>query len=302
MRRFIFAWTRFDPAAAFGAAKLWPQSERREPLIGAALYCAAFHDPGAARSLFLMVREHQHANFLHGMMVAGWVAGGRVTAATRYIASLPASPGRELITATVTQEIAKRGIDPLIDWAEEILTSADADFRATVFVKTAETLMATDPIRAEAWVAPHIGQKYMADLIWPFARLWMNKSFRPVMKWLMTLPPSKERSDAVEKAFEYWHEHHPTHATRWLRTARPADVLDPAVLVMVKHERSRSPRAAIDWALRIHDKRERELMLATVGRLWFLKDPSAARQWLEVSGLPESARRYVREGDPQQSR
>ena len=54
-----------------------------------------------------------------------------------------------------------------------------------------------------------------------------------------------------------------------------------------------NPQAGIEWANTISDEGTRNNALMETGRAFFRKDPEAAKQWLDNSGLNEEQQKRV---------
>jgi hypothetical protein len=287
---FMLAWSRFDPAEAFERALLDAHRDGRRA-VGAATYAWATHDPVAARSALLGLDGDRLEDYLLGRLMAGWVNGGGLAAATTFARDTPPGPVRQFLTGVIANGLAERSTTDVIAWAEEAPTGDG--FKKIAFKKTTASLSRTEPAAAASWLTRHIDAPYADGCIWVLAWNWVESEPSKTFEWLASLPPGARRAEAVRKAFAYWFETDSEGAERWLSAKPPSATLDPALRIVVMENLEESPMIAIGWARRIHDKGSRERLMVRIGKSWMREDPEAAKQWLSASGLPLTARRAV---------
>ena len=76
----------------------------------------------------------------------------------------------------------------------------------------------------------------------------------------------------------------------------PAAYLDPAIVALVRASAQEVPRAAVVWAERIQDPKQRRRSMGLAGRQFWRRSPQAAAIWLEEADLPEDAKNSIRGG------
>jgi len=290
-RLFLYAWTGFDPNAAFDYALFAPEDDRLW-MASAAIHAWAGRDPLAARNALLGIQETEIAPILEQRFVVGWIKAGGLAEAHDYVADHPPSARRELLAGEIAQYLGSQDSQALIDWAEGV-GGADARFRNTVMKQAAGALAHYDPPRAMDWVAAHFGEPRAAGAARLVALSRAESHPDEAFAWLASLPSGAEKTEAVGFVFAYWLKSDPLAAEAWLAQARPSAALDPALRAMAVSEGARNPAAGIEWARRIQDPGTRDRTLVRVGRAWYKADPEAARRWLEVSALPRAAQKRV---------
>jgi hypothetical protein len=286
----MLAWARFDPEEAFKQALFNANVDGRRS-VGAATYAWATHDPTAAQSAMYALRGDPLEELLFGRLVAGWVRGGGLSAATQFVRESQAGPGRQFLTGAIANELAERSPAEVIAWADSV--DAGDGFKLLVFQKATATLARLAPAQGAGWLGRHIDAPYADGCLWVLAWNWVESEPVATFEWLAALPPGTKRAEAVRKAFAYWLKTDSESAEGWLRNAPPSATLDPALRIVVMNKLEESPGKAINWARRISDKGRRERLMVQVGQSWMQEDPEAAKRWVAASGLPATARRAI---------
>ena len=99
-------------------------------------------------------------------------------------------------------------------------------------------------------------------------------------------------------AFRVWHGKSAKPAEQWLEAAMPAAYLDAAIAELVRASAQEVPQAAVVWAERIQDPKQRHRSMSLAARQFWRRSPQAAAIWLEEADLPEPAKNSIR-GGPQ---
>ncbi|MBW2231310.1 MAG: hypothetical protein JRH17_13070 [Deltaproteobacteria bacterium] len=293
----MLAWSRFDPDEAFSLALFSADKEGRRG-AGAALYAWATHDPVAAQAALFGLKGDRLAEYLQGRFVAGWVRGGGLADATRFVDEMPTGPNREFLTGVIADELVKTNAAAVIEWAEAIPAEAREGYKSTVFKRSTATLARVDPRATARWLGRHVDAEYAQGCIWVLAWNWVESDPRATLRWLESLSPGTRRTEAVRKTFAQWLRSDRDQAESWLGAAEPSATLDPAVRLIVMQRLDESPAAAVDWVRRIHDRGARERLMVRIGKSWMKQDPDAARRWIDSSGLPPAARRAIANSKP----
>lgn len=290
-RLFLYAWTGFDPAAAFEFSLFAPEDEQLW-MASAVIHAWAGRDPLGARNALLGIQETDIAPILEQRFVVGLIKVGGLAKAHDYVADRPPSRRRELLISEIAQYLGSQDSQALIDWAEGV-SGDDERFGNTVFKKAAGALAHYDRVRAMEWVSSHFGEVRAVGAARLVALSRAESDPDAAFQWLSSLPSSEEKTEAVGFVFAYWLKSAPAKAEAWLEGAGPSPSLDPALRAMAVSLGSRNPAKGIDWARRIQDPGTRDRALVRVGSAWYRKDPEAARRWLAVSSLPRAAQKRV---------
>jgi hypothetical protein len=111
------------------------------------------------------------------------------------------------------------------------------------------------------------------------------------------MPEGQEKKLAVRVAFAIWGQWDREAALAWMAaqtTGEPDPWLRPTFPVYARLLAQDSPADGIEWAGRIEDDEEREIVLTQIARAWRQVDEAAAEAWLRESSLSEEAREKVR--------
>ena len=290
-RLFLYAWTGFDPGAAFEFS-LFAREDEQLWMASAVIHAWAGRDPLGARNALLGIQETDIAPILEQRFVVGWIKAGGLAQAHDYVAGRPPSRRRELLISEIAQYLGNQDSQALIGWAEGV-EGADARFRNTVFKKAAGSLAHYDPLRAMEWVASHFGEGRATGAAKLVALSRAESDPDAAFEWLASLPNGEEKSEAVGFVFAYWLKSDPAKAEAWLEETKPTQSLDPALRTMAVSAGGRNPAEGIEWARRIQDPGTRDRALVRVASAWYRKDPEAARRWLAISSLPKAAQKRV---------
>ena len=251
-RLFMLAWARFDPSGAFQHAQSWPLEVRRKG-GAAAMYAWGFYSPLEAVRELSMVENSEFQAFWGERLLAGWVHGDYRDSANGYIAAFPDGPTRRKYLETLAWEIAKEGPEAVKRWAEGV-PEDPAHFKQASFMKAASNLAGVDAPSTARWLEGHLDRDYADNALLAVAGVWAVSDAPAAMRWLTTLPAGEQRAAAVKTGFRVWFNHAPKDAQRWLMSASPARVVNPAVRFMVEQTRKENPRFSQEWEARLKSK------------------------------------------------
>jgi hypothetical protein len=291
VRLFMLAWCRFDPAGAFAWADAWP-GPWRSTLVRKAIFAWAFRDPeGAAEAFGAM--ETAHREELRASLVSGWARSDDKDGLTEFLFSRSAGPERSRFIGVLLAELMQDGPDAITNWAEGVPVDAPNQAKATAFLTAGGALAQNDPSDATALFEAHQQFEYAQPALKTIARRWVDHHEpQELFTWLLSLPASGGRAEAVEAGFTRWWSKAPQDARAWLDAAPPGEALDPAVAVFARELSRTSARRAVEWTERIHDEPLRRRTLTPILRLWSREDPSAARAWMNAQeDLPKELQR-----------
>ncbi|HEY5658111.1 MAG TPA: hypothetical protein VIY27_10005 [Myxococcota bacterium] len=293
IRLFMYAWTRFDPEAAFNAARHSKQNLIRREGAAAATYHWAQENPKAALYWVETIEDKTFREFLTENLITGWVLSGERESAAFYIAGLPRGTLRKLQTTLLLQEYLKEGPEAAVRWADSLPESAPVDYRHEVFQRVAKQVAMRDPELAGRWIAPHLGQNYARNTLRLIANEWLEQDPPNALEWLLSLPDDPQRDRILFTSFNRWYDIDALSAQKWLEAEAIEAVHDPVLEAFARRLSERAPRKAVYWAEMIQDAARRERALVLVGQNWYRKSPDAARAWAAESTLSEQARAAV---------
>ncbi len=298
-RLVMMAWSRLDAPGAFRWALDQPGPWGKTLAIES-LYAYGFRDGSAAAETLRGIDGLDDPDFQQRLTAAsldGWIANGEYMGVSDHVAAIDDARVRRKRAFLLAGEVAKEGPEALIAWAEGVPEDAPNDFKTQAFYHTSGMVARRDPQLAMGIIETHGGQPYVTGSLAHVARKWA-RHHQPVdlFAWLETLPAGEERDEAVGDAFREWHGKRAEAAERWLEAAMPAAYLDPAIVALVRASAQEVPRAAVVWAERIQDPKQRRRSMGLAGRQFWRRSPQAAAIWLEEADLPEDAKNSIRGG------
>jgi hypothetical protein len=292
VRLFMLAWCRFDPAGAFAWADAW-SGPWRSTLVRMAIFAWAFRDPEGAFEAFGAMEAARRED-LRASLIGGWARSDDKAGLTDFLFSRPAGPERSRYIGALLAELMEEGPDAITRWAEGVPTGAPNQAKLTAFLTASGALTQNDPSDATAFFEAHQQFEYAQPALQTISRRWVDHHEpQELFAWLLSLPASEGRAEAVEAGFSRWWARAPQDARAWLRAEPSNEALDPAVAVFARHLSRTSARRAVEWAERIHDEPLRRRTLAPILRLWSREDPSAVRAWMNAQGLPDELQREI---------
>ncbi len=305
---FIASWVRVDPKAALARVGEWPMQSRREMglSIGVREWAAAGGWLDAVEYVQTAVDPEVRAITL-GPLVRGWALSGDVLGArkqARRIYEFEATPtvvdglvrgvlhvaGPEGVVALIgdlegfeTDEFNQR----LIRVGLDLVTREDPSKAGTAFLTLSEEGVAD-------WLEPSISR---------IAQIWRNQDPQAATVWLMSVPESEARDEALTRTVADWGIRDFEQARAWVDQqvtqspdaegeflATPESLL---VLGLLPRLSRVEPRAAASWAERLPPGPRRIQMLQRVGRHWLRKDRSEALAWIDELDLTPQQREVI---------
>jgi hypothetical protein len=290
--QFLTAWTSFDELGAVDWA-FSREGHFKVRASAAVIESLAFRNPSSALSALDALNDPTALDKLHDHMVTGWARSDLEDDLTRYISEISTGLDRQRATQILAFEILKGGVEPLIEWAEEIPDDAPRNFKQTAVRRVANEVAGVDPERAVQWVDTLRDRPYAPVARKTIAQRWVETDPEATMNWLLTFSDAKERSEQLGPMFLMWFKKDQRAATIWLRSVSPAEAVDPAIVAVVRRDSTKRPSTALDWAHLIQDDALRRSALIGVGRRWFERNPKAFKAWLPKSGLQGDVRREI---------
>ncbi|MBW2231309.1 MAG: hypothetical protein JRH17_13065 [Deltaproteobacteria bacterium] len=292
LRLFMIAWARLDAPGALAATLAWPDHTRRKG-AAAAVYAWAIEDPLGARDALETVNDASLRELLIDRLVAAWVHGSDREGVTAYVALLSDSSKRSRFTSVLAHEIFADGPTALMEWADSIPASDNADYKATAFGRAAGVLAQDDPERAARWVEAHSGESWAREAPSIVGRRWAEREPLPALAWVRSLPPASGRDRAMVTAFRVWLGESPVSAEAWLVKEPSERALDPARAMWIRRRAAIDPPSTLAMLDLIADVNIRQESMFQIGWNWRRIDSQAADRWLEQVELSQEAREAV---------
>jgi hypothetical protein len=248
-RMLMLAWSRFDPSGAFEHALTWPAQFRRNA-GGAAMYAWGYRNPLEAVRTMGAIKNDESKEFWAARLLAGWAHGEFRESANSYIATFPEGPVRLAYLGTLAWEISKEGPEAVQSWAEAV-PDYPPRFKQGVFLKATTTLAGIDAPSTAVWLRGYLDHDYADDALLVLAGSWAMSDAPAAMQWLSELPAGRKRDAAVLAGYKAWFRHARNDAERWLLSASPSLVANPAVRFMAERTRDQDRELSRKWAKRL---------------------------------------------------
>jgi hypothetical protein len=149
----------------------------------------------------------------------------------------------------------------------------------------ANRMAATDPERAAKWASqlPNENARQMSELT--VAGGWAANDPRNAAQWAASLP-ADDQEGALSAIASVWAESDPQAAGEWLNTLSGSG-RDAAVASYASALAPVDPATALAWALSASNSSIREEVASRIANDWLMRDPSAARTWIQQSTLSD---------------
>jgi hypothetical protein len=115
-------------------------------------------------------------------------------------------------------------------------------------------------------------------------------------EWTSSLPDGKAKHHALGATFAKWAGKDPEEAARQI-SRLPEDQANSATYGFASRVAHDDPATGVEWAATITVEKTRNNALLDTGRTYFRKDPAAAAQWLNNSGLPAEMQQKIIKGE-----
>jgi hypothetical protein len=104
---------------------------------------------------------------------------------------------------------------------------------------------------------------------------------------------SVNRPSVIKELIQGWSSRNAESAAQWLLARPVGQERDGAVVVLSNRMAREDPVAGLSLAEGIADPQSRSETMSQIGREWMRVDPTAARQWISQSKLPDAVRAEV---------
>lgn len=206
-------------------------------------------DPELGVKLLALLPEGSHTDSAYQSAGSNW-GQKDMEAARRYMETLPPGTARERFQIGL------------------IATLASSDLAAAL--KEAEKM--TNP-------------KQQSQLLSNIAS--NSQNIEEVAAWLQARPESKQTKSLYQTLTSQWVFRDSKGAATWIEKLPEGAGKEESVRIYALHIVENEPQAAIQWAGKIHDEKEREKTLTSIASRWKDIDKAAAEAWIKDSPLPE---------------
>lgn len=220
--------------------------------------------------------------------------------AWRYLASMPSTSERELLTNIVMKSVIWReGFASLYEQVESISTREEPgsprDYKLSA-LRTAVGLGGYfEPEQALAFARRFAGGPYDNNLLRRVAIHWVMTDPPRAMEAMIALPADPQRDRALRDAYRIWLRRAHPDAVAWMpeaivREPRYAVLAEQYGLALARQRGDRSARIreAIAWSERVEDPALRQRVQIQLGAEWMNREPEAATAWVAERGLTAS--------------
>jgi hypothetical protein len=294
LRTIVDSWSRHDANAALDRALQWRMaSSARSVGVGRAIRVMAMSNPIKAVHTVVSISTSDKSGLGRSATLAlarGWIDGGELAGASRFLAKMPKEYNREDLTFDLAKAwLAAEGPAAVKAWAEGVPEDTPGNYRGTAFRKAALVLEANDRADALDWLAEHETQWYGAAGARMLARQWARTDPLEAMAWAASLEGERSRHFSVSFGFQGWYEEDPEAARSWLLAQSGSAVWDPARSRLVD-DLSRVERyeQSLEAAQQVIEPRLRDEMIAKALAEWQAADTKAAQRWLEQNSISDS--------------
>ncbi|HVU35166.1 MAG TPA: hypothetical protein VHE61_17155, partial [Opitutaceae bacterium] len=179
------------------------------------------------------------------------------------------------------------GKDPqaAIAWVESLPPNND---RAMALRAVMGPMVDADPTAMSGYIANLPANADMAGVARDFAGHWANNDPAAAAAWVSQLPAgSPLQSAAVPLVARQFADDDPAAAGRWVDSLPAGPVHDDAVKAYVFQEMGDDPSIAATWTAKVANPNLRNNLTVDIARNWLRFDPTAARQWIAQTALPD---------------
>lgn len=248
-------WAQQDPAAAIKAVEALDGLNGLIKVHACHTLATAMaeKDPKGSMNWFMAAVQEDSYNYADQIhkMSRQW-AEKEPAEAWKWALALPDSELKTSCMADLAQYAAKASP---FEVANEITKMPPGDQQNAAAMTAAAAWSEQDPRAASAWAAQFPDPRSRGMAMEMIARRWTAQDLAATRDWIQSLPPGKDQQDAIGG--------------------------------MINALSSNQPAQAADAVPSLTDPQHRESATEQIGRNWFKKDPTAARQWLQKTGMPE---------------
>ena len=314
--RVFAAWGKYDHDAALAYARRLPASARQNAVV-AILTVADDLDVGSKRriaqsfSVLSVFEQMQAQESARDDPAAAWYEalpadGARSDGlraqvlwelarrwadtdpqqALAAVAALPKSGQRTTWLADLVGRWAQNDPDAATAWA---LAQPQSHERARMLANVARILAEDSPRQGVEFAEALAGEARQLAITSAF-NAWAQQDARAAWDWVVSLPPSPNRTSMLAQSLRRLAETAPQEAVlfaRFLRGRERRTAMDAALRAWARDD----VRAAANWVTRMggHTAADRESHLGSVLSIWARNDALGAAAWIDASSLSSGA-------------
>jgi hypothetical protein len=149
-----------------------------------------------------------------------------------------------------------------------------------------------DPEGALAWAQRISDSEQKDDAVRAVIGAWAKTRPEDAARRVDSIGPV-HRSGAIRELVQGWSSQNAEAAAQWLLSRPVGTERDGAVVVLSSRMAREDPVAGLSLAEGIADPQNRSVTMSQIGREWMRVDPTAARQWISQSKLPDAVRAEI---------
>jgi hypothetical protein len=247
----------------------------------AAAWLAGFPD-GAGKRAAQLVLIRQWAEF-------------DARAAIAYYASLPAGASQRTALEMITQLWAPAEPRAAAAWALGLPPkSRDASVPIVIAMWARE-----DPAAAAAWAASWPASQAQTNALLNIARTWVWGNSPAAAAWVAQFKDGDLKEKAACSLARDWARRDPEAAGRWIKGLPAGRTRDAALASLAETITQRfDVKEAIATAQTIEAPELRQSALESAASEWIIRDPYAARPWIEQSAWPDGIKSQLLKRTP----
>jgi len=174
-----------------------------------------------------------------------------------------------------------------VRFAMDQQAAGDREATRLMDLVTRQVLKSGDPADAASWASSLPSGEMQDAAISRVAREYADDDPVATLDWANTLPEGNGKNRAVRESFSEWAQNDPQAAAARLDSMAKSPERDSATYGYATRVAWEDPQTGIEWANTITDEGTRNRAVEETGRVFYRKDPEAAKQWLSNSGLSE---------------
>ena len=288
MRPFTYAWAAIDAEAAvdYSLNLRITGSQRRREAISESVRSWTNHDQGAGAMAYLATLDPSTDDYrvVSQNTVMGLAEGGHPELANGLISSLEDNDTRDMLVFRVLIELLRGEPDAIKNWVNSIPSDAPNNLKATAFERAMALIVGLNPTYAMEWFqenqfTDYAGGKAIATIL----KGLVETRPEDALAWVMSLPPSDARNEAVRDAAYNWLKAYPEPASEFLRANLHLPELTDAIFPYAQYMIKADHVQAVDWALRVPVPYERVRVLSQALIVWGRRDRPAVIEWLKAN-------------------
>ncbi len=286
MRPFASAWAEIDPETALDYAIGLKRigSQRRREAISETVTAWAGQDRGKGAKAYLASLEPDSDDYrvVISNTIMGLAASGLASEATPLLASMPADDTREMLLFRVLLELVRSDAKQVRVWVDSIPVDAPNDLKATAFERAMALTIGLNPDYALDWFKANQFTDYAnGKTIATLLKGLVEADPGTALTWLLELPNSADRDEAVREAAYLWLKAYPAEANEFLRENLHRSELRTAIFPYAQFMIKEDHVQAVEWALRVPVPFERARVLSQALVVWGHRDRPAVLKWLK---------------------